>query len=207
MVPVTFLIVPNREGYGRWARRLAHLIGSEIYAWRWRIDGEPEHIFMIFTAYFDESGTHTGANLSVMAGFVGDARQWRKFEKRVSKLFVRFRVDVFHTIDVRRSDADFEGWTVDRKLEFLDEFQHLVNETLLGGVASVIRQDDYQYYSGLSWPRKTRCDSKYGILFRGCLAQIVDLVGHLPSAREPRLNIVLEDGHKNAGDAVRIYKW
>jgi hypothetical protein len=33
---------------------------------------------MILTAYLDESGTHTGAKVSAMAGFVGDARQWRK---------------------------------------------------------------------------------------------------------------------------------
>ena len=56
---------------------------------------------MIFTAYFDESGTHAGAELTAMAGFLGDRRQWRKFEKRAGKLFKRFRVDVFHAIDVR----------------------------------------------------------------------------------------------------------
>ena len=61
---------------------------------------------MIFTAYFDESGTHAGAELTGMAGFLGDRRQWQKFEKRAGKLFKRFRVDVFHAIDVRRSDKD-----------------------------------------------------------------------------------------------------
>jgi len=65
---------------------------------------------MIFTAYFDESGTHAGAELTAMAGFLGDRRQWRKFEKRTGKLFKRFHVDVFHAIDVRRSDKDFAGF-------------------------------------------------------------------------------------------------
>src|SRR6266851_9743762 len=37
---------------------------------------------MILTAYLDESGTHTGAKVSAMAEFVGNARQWRKYEKR-----------------------------------------------------------------------------------------------------------------------------
>jgi hypothetical protein len=160
-----------------------------------------------FTAYFDESGTHAGADISVMAGFVGDSRQWRKFEKRIGKLFGRYRVDVFHTIDVRRGDDDFEGWTVDRKIKFLDEFQHIINDTLLGGVTASIRKDDYDYYCGLSWPRKTRRDSKYGILFRGCFAHIIDVIGHLPNAHEPRLRIVLEDGHRNAADVARIYEW
>jgi hypothetical protein len=120
---------------------------------------------MVLTAYFDESGTHAGAELSAMAGFVGDARQWRKFEKRTAKLFKRFRVDLFHTIDVRRSDKDFAGWTVDRKIEFLDEFHHIINDTLESGVAAFIRDDDYKYYSGLYWPKKTRRDSKYTLLF------------------------------------------
>ena len=113
---------------------------------------------MIFTAYFDESGTHAGG-----AGFLGDRRQWQKFEKRAGKLFKRFRVDVFHTIDVRRSDKDFAGWSVDRKVEFLDEFQHVINETLESAVASFIRAKDYQYYCGLQRPKRARRESKYGI--------------------------------------------
>jgi Protein of unknown function (DUF3800) len=162
---------------------------------------------MVLTAYFDESGTHDGAEISAMAGFVGDARQWRKFEKRARKLFNRFRVDVFHTIDVRRTDKDFEGWKVDRKIEFLDEFQHIINDTLERGVASFIRDHDYKYYSSLNWPKKTRRDSKYGILFRACLSQIIDTVGNMPMGNEPRLHIVIEDGHRNVDDIVRIYNW
>ena len=172
-------------------------------AHRW----EPERIFIIFTAYLDESGTHAGAPISAMGGFVGDARQWHKFEKRVGKLFKRFRVDVFHAIDVRRGHKDFKGWTVDRKIEFHDEFQHIINETLESGVVAFIRDDDYKYYLALNWPKKTRRDSKYTLMFRACLAQIVDIVGHAPQTKEPQLHVVLEDGHSNAQDAVRNYKW
>jgi hypothetical protein len=44
-------------------------------------------------------------------------------------------------------------------------------------------------------------------MFRACLAEIVDVVGHIPQTNEPRLHIVLEDGHNNAEDARRNYKW
>jgi hypothetical protein len=162
---------------------------------------------MIFTAYFDESGTHAGAELTTMAGFLGDARQWRKFEKRTGKLFKRFHVNVFHAIDVRRTDKDFAGWSVDRKIEFFDEFHHIINETLESGVAAFLRHENYRYYCGLNWPKKTRRDSKYAILFHTCLAQVFDTVEHIPLGHEPRLRVVLEDGHKNAGDVVRVYNW
>src|SRR5579863_3291764 len=110
-------------------------------AHRW----ESEQLFMILTSYLDESGTH-GGPVTVMAGFLADARQWRKFEKRTTKLFTRFRVDIFHTIDVRRTDKDFEAWSVDRKIEFLDEFRHIINETTEMGYAAVLLEKDYQYY-------------------------------------------------------------
>ncbi len=162
---------------------------------------------MELTAYFDESGTHDDSEIAGMAGFVGDAREWRKFEKRVKKLFARYRISAYHTIDVRRTKANFKDWKVDRKIEFLDEFQHIINETLLGGVAAFIRREDYEYYCGLEWPKGTRRDSEYGILFRACLSQTIDTIGHLPVMQQPKLKIVLEDGHRNRDDALRIYSW
>jgi hypothetical protein len=63
---------------------------------------------VIFTGYFDKSGTHAGAGVSAIAGFIADARQWRKYEKRTAKLFSRYRVKTFHAIDVRRGHGDFK---------------------------------------------------------------------------------------------------
>lgn len=160
---------------------------------------------MELTAYFDESGTHDDSPVAAMAGFVGDKRQWAKFEKRVRKLFTRFKVSAYHTVDIRRTKADFKGWSVDRKIEFLYEFQHITNETMLSGVAAFIRRDDYAYYCRLSWPKGTRKDSEYGILFRTCLSQTIDTLVGLDQMNEPRMKVVLENGHKNREDAVRIY--
>jgi hypothetical protein len=162
---------------------------------------------MEFTGYFDESGTHTGAEFSTIAGYIGDDRQWRKYQKRTSKLFARYRVSVFHAIDVRRGHGDFKGWSVDRKLEFFDDFQHIINETLENGVAAFIREEDYKYYVRLNWPPKTRWDSKYTIMLRACLAHCVDVVGHIPNLKEPRLHVVIEGGHNNVEDARRSYNW
>ena len=42
-------------------------------------------------------------------------------------------------------------------------------------------------------------------MFRACLAHIVSVVGDIPGL-EPRLHVVLEQGHSNAEDALRSYK-
>jgi len=90
---------------------------------------------------------------------------------------------------------------VDRKVEFFDEFQHVINETLESGVAAFLRHEDYRYYCGLKWPKKARRDSKYAILFRACGAQMIDTVGKMPLGHKSRLR------HKNAGDIMRVYNW
>jgi len=164
---------------------------------------------MVLTSYLDESGTH-GGDLTVMAGFLADVHQWRRFEKRAGKLFNRFRVDIFHTIDVKRTDKDFEGWSVDRKIEFLDEFHHIINETTERGYAAILPEKDYQYYLSLPWPKKARKDARYTLLFRACMADAIDgilSIDRLRNRSEPRLNVVLESGGPNPGDVTRLYNF
>jgi len=165
---------------------------------------------MVITAYFDESGTHGSSELALMAGYIAEGRQWRKYEKRAAKLFGRHRVRVFHSIDLKRGSKDFAGWTVDQKIHFLDEFQHVVNETLEVGFVSILKAADYAYYKSLPWPKGTRPDSLYTILFRASLSGGLDgarQVERWRLAQEPRLHVVLESGHRNAKDAVRIYEF
>ncbi len=62
---------------------------------------------------------------------------------------------------------------------------------MLGGVAAFIRREDYDYYCGLTWPKGTRKDSEYGILFRACLSQTIDSLIGLDQMREPNMTVVL----------------
>jgi hypothetical protein len=50
----------------------------------------------------------------------------------------------------------------------------IINETLERGFASILRNDDYEYYASLPWPKGARRDSKYGLLFRASLSSITD---------------------------------
>ena len=72
--------------------------------------------------------------ISLMAGYIGNSRQWRNFEKRAKKLFASFHVDIFHTIDVKRSDKGFKGLTIDKKIGLLDEFALLSHDSLEQGL-------------------------------------------------------------------------
>jgi hypothetical protein len=162
---------------------------------------------MIITAYFDESGTHKGAPLAAMAGYFGDEQQWQEFDARLRKLFGEFGIRTFHLVDLRHSKEDFAGWTIDRKIQFTDELQHIANETLEGGVTAFLREETYQkHYWSLDWPRKAQRDTKYSILFRACVAMTLETVLHTERwVPFKELRVVLEDGHEHARDVERAY--
>jgi hypothetical protein len=103
---------------------------------------------VIITAYFDESGTHEDAPLSVMAGYVGDEQQWQDFNERVGDLFAEFGVRQFHLVDLKHSDKDFAGWSIDKKIQLTDELQHIANETLESGVTTFLGEETYQKHYG-----------------------------------------------------------
>lgn len=168
---------------------------------------EPEAPFVVLTAYIDESGTHGPSSVSVMAGYVANPKQWRNYEKRTARLFRRYRVNVFHAIDVKRGDGPFKGWSVDKKLSFMDDFA-VINNDLEFGFTAILRASDYeQFYARKDRPKKVIQDTKYGVLFRATVAGMVEVIGSQPGrwSRNLQLNLVLEAGHRNAPDAVRLY--
>jgi hypothetical protein len=155
----------------------------------------------------DESGTH-GSKTMLMAGFAGDVQQWRKFEKKAVRLFAKYGIEVFHAKEWRDGDGDFKGWTVDRKISFLDRFGEIANGTLMVGCHAVLKMADYHefYVKNLDKPREP-INTAYGVCFRAVLAFLSQVAAKANTDKEPaRLDVVLERGHKNAGDALRIFE-
>src|SRR6185437_3304212 len=66
--------------------------------------------------------------------------------------------------------------------------------------------DDYKrHYVADDRPKAVQLDSPYGLCFRYCISYIPLLAKQAFPDRDLQLNFVLESGHKNAGDVVRIY--
>jgi hypothetical protein len=165
---------------------------------------DDQHRPVIFTAYFDESDTHGPAPNVVIAGFVGTPHEWERFDRRLTKLQRRYGFSIFHSTEFKNRKGDFAGWSNDQSMALIDDLTALVRDKLAIGLACTLPYDRFmQEYKAPPIPKKMALDSQYGACFRGCLAHLVDFI----QARGPntKINIVLEDGHKNVGDCVRIF--
>ena len=162
---------------------------------------------MILTAYLDESGTHGESPATVMGGMLANARQWEAFEQKFRQIKKQHKFRVFHTKKFKRRDGDFKGWSNEQCLGLVGALAPITATAFTEGVTFLLDNAAYdtEYKSG-DTPRKLRLDSKYGLCFRSCLYFFaLEGIKRTFRGRYPTLNFVLESGHKNYGDALRIF--
>jgi hypothetical protein len=160
---------------------------------------------MVMTAYFDESGTHgEGSPVVTIAGFIASGDQWMAYERDLSQLLADHGVKVFHARKFRTCKGDFKGWPMTKRARFNSRFLKLADDHLAYGLAMILRPDDYtKIYRLHEFPRRARPDTQYGLCVRTALWKSAGLMKD--RSTDWPLNIVLEAGHVNAGDAIRVF--
>jgi hypothetical protein len=160
----------------------------------------------MFTAYIDESGTHDEADALVMAGAYATAAQWELFDRRWNSLCVTMGFSRFHMKKLRSSRGDFRGWSWEKKLALMEAIDDAAG-VLSGRFCVAIDKSTYVRVREEMKSRKRGLrDTQYGACFRLLIGYFAREYQKLFSRAEPpTFHIVLESGHKNAGDAVRIF--
>jgi uncharacterized protein DUF3800 len=93
-------------------------------AHRW----EPGSFFLFgYTVYLDESGTHDGSAVTVMAGVLGRADQWKRFQVGYDGIKKKHGFEIFHTKKFKKKGGDFKGWTDDQCLALWADLGRLIN--------------------------------------------------------------------------------
>lgn len=161
---------------------------------------------MIVTVYIDESGTHE-SGVTVLGGWVGRLGQWATFDPLWRKLLKSEQLTHFHSKEFRHGQGEFKGWSAERKNRFVDKAQRVSLKNLEFGFVIALPDATYeQHYVAGDRPRRVQLDSPYGLCFRYMLSMIPGLAYEAFPGRKLDINFVLENGHKNAGDVLRIYE-
>jgi hypothetical protein len=159
-----------------------------------------------YTAYLDESGTHGDSPAMVMGGVLARADQLRNFQKSFDLIKKQHGFRIFHTKKFKAKKGDFKGWTDEQCLHLIEDLAHLTSFGLTDTVAFTLNNASYAEDFKANAPRKGRLDSAYGLCFRMCLAYfLLQMLKRKRRQKFPHLHLVLEAGHRNVGDAERIF--
>ena len=160
---------------------------------------------MIVTVYIDESGTHD-SGVTILGGWVGRLGQWATFDPKWRKILKNEQLTYFHSRKFRRNEGEFKGWRPERKNAFLDKAKDVSIKNLEFGFVIALPDAAYeQHYVAGHRPKEVQLDSAYGLCFRYLISIVPGLAKEAFGDRQLDINFVLESGHKNAGDAERIF--
>jgi len=162
-------------------------------------------ILLLFTAFFDEADTHGPSPTVIMAGFLGHAQQWETFDGRLLDLQRRDGFSIFHVEEFKGKSGEFAGWSDAKCRNLVSDLTRLVQDTLTHGVAVHLERDRYlNEYRAPPVPKKMTLDSQYGVCFRACMRQLFEIL--ISDADRHCLNVVMESGHQNVRDTIRIFE-
>jgi hypothetical protein len=86
----------------------------------------------------------------------------------------------------------------------MHDFVSLVDHLYYGFSVSLSPNDYLDIYKAKALPRRKRKDSQYGLCFRVAIIAAIRFMSQVRKNEWP-LTVVLEGGHRNCGDAVRIF--
>jgi hypothetical protein len=159
---------------------------------------------LIFTAYFDESDTHGPAPNLILAAFLGSARQWELFHRKIKALQRRDGFTVFHATDFKAGAGEFRGWSHTKRMQLVGDLATEIRDNLTEGLTITLPRKLYEEeYRAPPVPKGMRLDSQFGVCFRVCMHRLVNLL--TADKKTHKLNIFVEDGHKNVKNTVVIF--
>ncbi|WP_234730656.1 DUF3800 domain-containing protein [Acidocella facilis] len=153
----------------------------------------------VFTAYLDDSGSHGDSADLVVAGFAGLPMAWEGFEVLWPIMLRRHNVTYLHTRKLAQFSGEFKDWNAEKRRGFVDDFAKNLNVAGIIGVGATINSKIFREI----FPKNTKImkDSAFGLCFRVAVLKMCERLYHPNS----QISFVLEDGHKNSGDAFRIF--
>jgi len=133
----------------------------------------------VIEAYFDESGTHKGAKVLCVAGYIGDRKKW-------SLVLKKFNIAYFHAKDPRCNPLR----------PYLAKL--IINSDLVA-IAASINPADYKIFAGEQF--KSTLGNPYSICTFACAIHIKQWLKD-----QDRVSIIIEHGQPNAEHVEKMLK-
>lgn len=155
-----------------------------------------------FVGYFDDSGTHKGAGVVVVAGAIATAERWRKLSCEWQRTIRPWGLqrNHFHMTDFVTGKGEYRGWTEDTKSARLMALVNVIRKHVRVLIGNAVMEADFEEVSA-RYP-----DNNFGTAYRFCaflIAPAVDAWRRRSPKRGP-VTLVFEAGNKLLNEYGRI---
>jgi hypothetical protein len=160
---------------------------------------------VILTAYFDESGTHSGSEAVAVAGYVSTPDRWERFGQEWREALAAYNIEYFHMTDFANGTNPYKQWPKQKRRHRFERLVSIINKHALASVGIVIPVSFYE--SAMSPKAKRISGGPYGHAVRCCFMDLAkidrsNVVGH----ENVWIDYVFEAGVKGSGMIVKTFR-
>jgi hypothetical protein len=158
-----------------------------------------KRLFAVLVCHLDDSGEKRDP-IATLAGYLGTAEEWAKFEVRARAFFKEKHVSYLHTVDLHQRRGEFKGWSRGDTHAFASElFGILADHAPVGVEFSVLKPQFNAKKAALGMKRE---GAPTTFCFKGLLNRLVtnEVMLELLQMEGVDLSFVVENGntHNNA---------
>lgn len=165
---------------------IEHIAGSVF------LNHDPKARFMVmFTAYFDDSGTHEGSKVTVVAGYISTVEQWKKLESEWRDVLNDAGIEFFRMSKYESKHGPYEGWDEFKRKRVLERLILIARVRTRIPVAAAITVSDYHEVLGAA-----KRLSPYTFCALQCIAHVREWAGRYK--HEEPIAYVFESGTTDA---------
>lgn len=116
---------------------------------------KPNEVFIMLTAYFDETNTDPNQKVPVVAGYIASMFQWSRFGEQWDKLLREWNVPVnpkygiriAHRADLQHRVQVFKGWTEPERDEFLGKAYAIIKRNTRIPIGSGVTAKEFEAFA------------------------------------------------------------
>jgi len=162
-----------------------------------------KRLIAVFTVYCDESGTHAGSGATVVACYVGHARQWQAFGREWRVLLNSEGIKILHRVDLENFRGEFRGWNNERRIDFLRKAHRIIRTRTVCGFGYAVVKADFERVMD------SRIEEALGGIYGWCVQDCMVAVAKWANrtGRSDPINYVLEDGADGITGVHRLFNF
>ena len=154
----------------------------------------------LYSAYFDESGTHAGSDVVVVAGYVASSSHWIDFSIEWQRALDEFGISYFHMTDFANGAKAYAAWNKEQRRDRLNRLIDIISRHVFSSVAYAIPMKSFnKIFSARS---KSICGGAYGLATACCFTEMGQVASD-PGV-DGWIEYVFESGDKDAGTVRKI---
>ena len=133
----------------------------------------------MLVSYNDDSGTHDGAKVLSLCGFLADADDWANLDKSWQAVIHKpdwpSMITKFHTVDCVNEREEFRGWSYAQRLAMFGDFVNVIVASPIRVIGTAIIVDDFDALSAddLDLLRSDKKGTPLDFIFHLLMQQII----------------------------------